>query len=264
MPSRRAALLFLSLNSMAMLVAGPAAAKPWKPIQLQRVAVGIADIVPGPGGRAVVGIPISSHSTDPVRVAVRLRPPEPAHECSAHMTLEAHRDTIIVCPQDGIVAAADYVISIAVFGDSSESDTLESGSTSAQFSKKEVKALGEWLEASTLPKTFKEVEKVDKVTAGTSLSSMFGVPHGGGTLTVDSTGVTYKTKKESIVIPATALRDVGINDADPKQPWVVVAFEDAGTKKSISFKPNVYRGDASAGKIEAAIRSAMWAPITRK
>jgi hypothetical protein len=264
MPCRRAALLLLSFNFVTVLVAGPAPAKPWEPIRLQRVVVGIADIVPSPGGRAVVAIPITSQSSDPVKVAMRFRPPEPAHECSAHMTLEAHQDTIIVCPQDGIVAAADYVISIAVFGDSAESDTLESGSTSAQFSKKDVKALGEWLQASTLPRTFKNVEKVDKVTAGTSMSSMFGVPHGGGTLTVDSTAVTYKTKKESIVIPASAIRDVKINDVDPKQLWVVVAFEEAGSKKSISFKPNVYRDYVPAEQIAAAIRSAMWAPLTGK
>jgi hypothetical protein len=264
MPFRRAVLLLLLLNFVTVLVAGPTAAKPWKPITLQRVAVGIADIVPSPSGRAVVAIPISSQSTGPVKVAMRFRPPEPAHECSAHMTLEAHRDTIIVCPQEGIVAAADYVIFIAVLGDSSESDTLESGSTSAQFDKKDVKAIGEWLEGSTLPRTFKNVEKVDKVSAGTTMSSMFGAPHGDGTLAVDTIAVTYKTKKESIVIPASAIRDVGMNAADPKQPWVVVSFEEAGSKKSISFKPNVYRGSAPAEQIAAAIRAAMWAPITGK
>jgi len=261
MPCRHVTIVFLSFIFMSWLVTGPVAAKPWKPIQLQRVMVGLADILPGPGGRAAVAIPISNRSTDAVRVAMRLRPPKPAIECSADMTLEAHRDTIIVCPQDGIVAAADYVIFVAVLADSSGRDTLESGSTSAQFDNKDVKAIGDWLQASMLPKTFKNVEKVDKVSAGTSLSSMFGAPHGNGTLTVDSTAVTYNTKKESTVIPASELRDVGINDTDPKQPWVVVTF---GNKKSISFKPNVYRGSASAQQIAAAIRSAMRTRTTGK
>src|SRR5258705_10727126 len=99
MPRRRAVLLFLTLSFMLVLPADPAAAaRQWKPIPLQRIAVGVADIVPSPGGQAVVGIPISSKSPDPVKVAVTLRPPEPARECSVHMTIQAHRDTIVLCP----------------------------------------------------------------------------------------------------------------------------------------------------------------------
>jgi hypothetical protein len=251
---------------MVALLAGSAtgadkSAKIWKPIALERVAVGISDIIPGPDGRGVLGIPVTSNSEESVRVALSLRPPSPAPECSAHMTLAAHGDTIILCPQDAFLADADYVISVAVFADSSASDTLESGSTTTRLTKKEVKALGEWLEASTLPKTFKRIEKVDKVTAGTSLSSMFGVPKGDGTLTVDSTGVTYKTKKETIVIPASALRDVALTN-DPNQPWVVVTYEQEGEKKSVSFKPNVYAGDASASQIAAAIQAVLYRRLT--
>ena len=260
------AVTFVSLSFTAAIVAGSAAAaaKPWQPIVLERVAVGFSNIVPGPGGRGAVAIPISSKSANSVWVAVRLRSPAPALESSAHLTLEAHRDTVIVCPQDAFVADADYVISVAVFADSSESDTLESGSTSTRLAKKDVKAVAEWLRASTLPKTFESVEKVDKVTAGASLSSMFGVPKGDGTLTVDSTGITYKTKKETIVIPASALRDVGLNDSDPRQPWAVVTYEQDGEQKSVSFKPNVYRGDASAQQIATAIRAAMLSPAAGK
>jgi hypothetical protein len=256
MHSQRAAIQLSSFCLVSVLVSGPAvaAAKPWKPIQLERIVVGVSDVVPGPAGRASVGIPISSKSTAPVMVVTSLRPPPPAPECSTQMTIEAHRDTIVMCLQDAF-APGDYVISVAVL-DSTGSDTLESGSTTAQFSNKDVKALGEWLDASTLPKAFKNIEKVDKVSAGTAMSSMFGMPHGDGTLTVDSTGVTYKTKKESIVIPASALRDVGVNNADPKQPWVVVSYEDAGAKKSVSFKPNAYRGGATAEQILAAIEAA--------
>ena len=262
----RTAVAFASLTLMATLVAGSAAgaAKPWQPIVLERVAVGFSNIVPGPGGRGTVAVPISSKSESPVWVAVRLRPPAPALESSAHMTVEAHRDTVIAWPQDAFVADADYVISVAVFADSSESDTLELGSTSARLAMKEVKALDEWLRASTLPRTFKHVEKVDKVTTGTSLTSMFGAPKGDGTLTVDSTGITYSGKKESIVIPASALRDVRLNDSDPRQPWVVVAYEQAGEKKSVSFKPNVHRGDGSAPQIATAIQAAMLRPPTGK
>ena len=258
----RTAITIVSSTVMAALVAGSAAgaAKLWRPIDLQRAAVGFSDIVPGPGGRGAVGIPVSSKSTDPVRVIVKLRPPAPASECSAHLTLGAHRDTVLMCSLDDFVADADYVISLSVFADSSERDTLESGSTSARLAKKDLKALSNWLHASALPKTFKNIEKVDKVTAGGTLTSMFGVPKGDGTLTVDSTGITYKTKKESIVIPASALRDVGLNSSDPRQPWVVVAYEQDGEKKSVSFKPNVYRGDASAPQIAAAIQAAMLRP----
>ena len=159
-------------------------------------------------------------------------------------------------PQDAF-AEGDYVISVVVFADSSSSDTLELGSTTARLAKKDVKALDEWLRGSALPRTFKHVEKADKVTAGTTLSSMFGAPKGDGTLTVDSTGITYTTKKETLVIPASALRDVGLNDSNPRQPWVVVAYEESGEKKSVSFKPNVYRGDAGAPQITAAIQAAM-------
>jgi hypothetical protein len=262
----RTAVTFVSSTFMAALVAGSAAgaANSWQPIALKQVAVGIANIVPGPGGRGAVAVPISNRSENPVRVSMTLRPPAPAPGSSAHMTLDAHRDTVIAWPQDAFVADADYVISVAVFADSSESDTLESGSTSARLAKKEVKALGEWLRASTLPKTFKHVEKVDKVTAGTTMTSMFGAPKGDGTLTVDSTGVTYKGKKESIVIPASALRDVGLNETDSRQPWVVVAYEQAGEKKSVSFKPNVSRGDASAPQIATAIQAAMHRAPTGK
>jgi len=267
-PMRRplAAVTFVSLSFMAALVASSAAAaaKPWQPIVLERVAVGFSNIVPGPGGRGVVAVPISSKSGGPVWVAMRLRTPAPAPESSVHMTLEAHADTIILFPQGAFVADADYVISVAVFADSSESDTLESGSTSTRLAKKDVKALDEWLRSSTLPKTFKHIEKVDKVTAGTSLSSMFGAPKGDGTLTVDSTGIAYSTKKESIVVPASALRDVRLNDSDPRQPWVVVTYEQDGEKKSVSFKPNVYRGDASAPQIAAAIQAAMLRPPSGK
>ena len=271
---RRAALMlpprttiqFVSLSLTVALVAGSAAGagNQWGPIMLERVAVGISNIVPGPGGRGEVAVPISSKSADPVRVALRLRPPAPAPESAARMTLGAHRDTVVAWPQDAFSADADYVISVAVFADSSERDTLESGSTSARLTKKDVKALEEWLRESTLPRTFKHIEKVDKVTAGTSLSSMFGAPHGDGSLTVDSTGITYTTKKESIVIPASALRDVRLNESDPRQPWVVVAYEQAGESKSVSFKPSVSRGDASAGQMAKAIRAAMLFPPAGK
>ncbi len=260
------AVTFVSLSFMAALVAGSAAAaaKPWQPVVLERVAVGLSNIVPGPGGRGVVAVPISSKSANSVWVAIGLRTPAPAPESSVHMTLEAHVDTVIMFPQEAFVADADYIISVAVFADSSESDTLESGLTSTRLAKKDVKALDEWLRASTLPRTFKHVEKVDKVTGGTALSSMFGVPKGDGTLTVDSTGIAYSTKKESIVIPASALRDVGLNSSDPKQPWIIVVYEQDGEKKSVSFKPNVYRGDASAPQIAAAIQAAMLRPPTEK
>jgi len=177
--------------------------------------------------------------------------------------LEAHRDTVISFSQDSF-AEGDYVISVALFADSSSSDTLESGSTTGRLTKKELKALDEWLEASALPKTFKHVEKVDKVTAGTSLSSMFGATKGDGTLTVDSTGVTYTTKKQSLVIPATALRDVGKNESNPQQPWVVVAYEESGEKKSVSFKPSLFKGSASPWEIATAIQSAMARATTGK
>ena len=259
------AVAFLSSSFMAVLVAGSAAAaaKPWQPIVLKRVAVA-ADIVPGPGGRGAVGIPITSNSEDRVWVALRFRPPAPMPEASAHLALEAHRDTVIRYPQDAFVADADYVISVAVFADSSEGDTLESGSTSTRLAKKDVKALDEWLRSSTLPRTFKHIEKVDKVTAGTTLTSMFGAPKGDGTLTVDSTGIAYGTKKESIVIPASALRDVRLDDSNPRQPWVIVAYEQDGEKKSVSFKPNVYRSDASAPQIAAAIQAAIFRAPNRK
>jgi hypothetical protein len=254
---RPLAVTFLSLSYMAVLVADSAAgiSKPWQPITLERVAVGSSNIVPGPGGRGAVAIPISSKSADSVWVAIKLRAPAPAPESSARMTLEAHVDTLIMFPQGAFVADADYVISVAVFANNSESDTLESGATSARLTKKDVKAVDEWLRESTLPKAFKHVEKVDKVTAGTSMSSMFGAPKGDGTLTVDSTGVAYTTKRESIVIPASTLRDVRLTDSD--QPWVIVTYEKDGEKKSVSFKPNVYKGDASAPQIATTIQAAM-------
>lgn len=266
MPRPRTAAAFVSSTLMAALVAGSAAgaANTWQPIVLERVAVGFSNIVPGPGGRGAVTVPISSKSETPVRVTVKLQPPAPAAESSARMTLEARRDTVIAWPQEAFVADADYVISVAVFADTSESDTLESGSTSARFTKKDVKALDEWLRESTLPKSFKHIEKVDKVTAGTSMTSMFGAPKGDGTLTVDSTGIAYGGKKESIFIPAAALRDVKLNTSDPRQPWVVVAYEQAGDKKSVSFKPNVYKGGESAEQIATAIRAAMLRPPTGK
>jgi len=254
MPRPRTAVAFVSSIFIAAQIAG--AASPWQPIVLKRVAVGLSNIVPSRGGQGAVAIPISSKSTEPVWVAMRLRPPAPGLESSIHVMLEAHRDTVINCPQDAF-AEGDYVISVVVFADSSSSDTLESGSTTARFAKKDVKALDEWLRGSALPRTFKHVEKADKVTAGTTLSSMFGAPKGDGTLTVDSTGITYTTKKETLVIPASALRDVGLNDSNPRQPWVVVAYEESGEKKSVSFKPNVYRGDAGAPQITAAIQAAM-------
>jgi hypothetical protein len=80
------ALSFLPL-SLAVALGSAAqtadAAEAWKAIPLERVAVGVADITPGKDGRAVVGIPISNKSTGAVRVAVTLRPPAPAPECSA-------------------------------------------------------------------------------------------------------------------------------------------------------------------------------------
>jgi len=254
---RPLAVTLLSLSSMAVVFAGSAAgaSNPWQPITLERVAIGFSNIIPSPGGRGAVAIPISSKSADSVWVAIKLRVPAPALESSAHMTLEAHVDTLVLFPQDAFVADADYVISVAVFANSSESDTLESGATSARFTKKDVKAVEEWLRASTLPREFKHVEKVDKVTAGTAMSSMFGAPKGDGTLTVDSTRVAYTTKKESIVIPAAMLRDVRLNEFD--QPWVIVTYEKDGEKKSVSFKPNVYKGDASASQIATAIQAAM-------
>src|SRR5580765_2859477 len=172
----RTAVTLVLLSFMAALFAGTAvaAAKHWQPIVLERVAVGFSDVIPAPGGRGAVGVPISGKSADSVWVAIRLRAPAPAPESSVHMTLAAHGDTALVFPQDAFVADADYVISVAVFADRSERDTLESGSTSARFTKKDVKALDEYLRDCTLPKTFKHIEKVDKVTAGTTLSSMFG------------------------------------------------------------------------------------------
>ena len=95
-------------------------------------------------------------------------------------------------------------------------------------------------------------------------SAPASAPKGDGMLTVDSTGVTYRTKKESIVVPASALRNVRLNESDPKQPWVVVAYEQAGESKSVSFKPSVSRGDASAGQIATAIQAAMLRPNTGK
>ena len=261
------AVKFVSVVPLAVvLLAGAAAGamKPWAPIILERVAVGVSDIIPGPGGRGEVAAPITSRSGDPLWVVVRLKPPVPAPESAARMTLGAHRDTVVKWPQDAFVADADYVILVAVFADSSERDTLESGSASSRLTKKDVKALEEWLRESTLPRTFKHVEKVDKVTTGTKLTSMFGAPKGDGTLTADSSGVTYTTKKESIVIPASTLRDVRLNDSDPKLPWVVVTYELAGESKSVSFKPSVYRGDASAGQIATAIQAAMLRQQTGK
>lgn len=242
--------IFLSL--WIALFAVPVLAKGWKPIPLKHASVGIADLVPGQGGRSTLAIPI--HSDSDVRLAVSVRSSRAAAECDAHMTLPAGRDTVVTCPIE-VVPDVDYVISLAAFADSSERDTLEAGSSSARFSKGDVKALGKWLEASALPKTFKHIEKVDKVSAGTTMSSMFGVPHGEGTLLVDSTSVTYDAKKNSVTIPASAIRDVRLNSSDPKQPWVVIDYEEAGEKKSVSFKPNVYKGGATAEEIAAAIRA---------
>ena len=258
MPRPRTAVAFVSSIFIAALIAGAAAgaARPWQPIVLKSVAVGSSNIIPAADGRGAVAIPLKSSSADLMWVAVRLRPPAPATVGSVHIALEAHRDTVIRFPQDAF-AEGDYVISVAVFADSSSRDTLESGSTNSRFAKKDVKALGDWLRASTLPKTFKHVEKVDRVSAGTTLSSMFGAPKGDGTLTVESSGVTYSTKKASIVIPASALREIGLNDSSPRQPWVVVIYEEAGEKKIVSFKPNVYKGEGAALEIAAAIQAAM-------
>jgi hypothetical protein len=250
-------LLLLGLIALGSAASVANAAEAWKAIPLERVSVGVADINPGLDGRAAVVIPISNKSAGAVRVAVTLRPPAPAPECSAHMTLEAHVDTFVVCPQTGFVADADYLITVAAFADSAEGDTLESGSTSMRMSKKNVKELGQWLEASKLPQTFKHVEKVDRVTTGTTMGSMFGVPRGDGTLTVDASGVTYATKKVSLVIPASGLRGVKLNNGNPQQPWVVVTYEEGGESKSVSFKPNVQTGNGSVENMVAAIRASM-------
>jgi len=211
----------------------------------------------------MVSTKLENKTSEPVRLTVKVRAPEPNTECEMGFFLGPGKDTLVACPQQSIVADAEYTLSIAVFGDSAATEPVESGSASARFGKKEVKAHNEWIQANALPKSFEHVEMVNKVTAGTTLSSMFGAPKGDGTLSGDFSGVTYRTKKETIVIPSSQIRSVELNRADPKQPWVVVEYREGGASKVVSFKPNVYRGDASADRIAVAIRSAMEAPSGR-
>jgi hypothetical protein len=254
------ALAFVTLMSLGFTTlprASAAAEKNWQPVVMKRIAVGLSAIVPGAGGHGILAVPVTSNTAEPVWVTLKLRPPAPATESVVQRTLDARANMVIQFPQDAFVADAEYVLSVAVFADSSSTDTLESGSTRARYTKKDMKALDEYLKASTLPQTLKNIDKVDKVTAGSTLGGMFRMTPDDGTLTVDASGINYEKKKESIIIPAAALRDVKMNGSDPKQTWVTVTYERDGEKKSVSFKPNSSRGNTTASQIFLAIQAAM-------
>src|SRR5258705_13987476 len=122
----------------------------WNPIVLKRVAVGYSNIVPGADGRGAVGIPVTNSSGAEAWVAVKLRPPAPASEASTRMRLEAGRDNVFNFPLDRF-PEGDYVITAAVFADSASGDTLEAGSTTGPLTKKALKGLDQWLQATKLP-----------------------------------------------------------------------------------------------------------------
>jgi len=217
------------------------------------VGINFGGVMASPDSRAQLTLTLANKTDRALWLVVRFAPPPPDRACEETQRLEPKSEHQFTCAQDSLVADVDYPITIAVFGDSGLTEAIETNATHMRFGKKEVKLLGEWLQATRLPQTYEHVILKDKVGVGTAMFGTLG--NAGGRLVVAPDGLEHVTKKRTVKVAAAQLRGVDVQ-ALGQSSWVVVEYEDAGAMKTLLLQGSSARwGPDVLDKINASIQT---------
>jgi len=204
----------------------------------QSVGITAGGVIAGPDSRAKLVLTLANKTDRALWLVVRFAPPPPNQACEETQRLEPKQDGHFTCAQDSLVADVDYPVTIAVFGDSGLTEAMETNATHMRFGKKDVKRLGEWLQATRLPQTYENVILKDKVGLGTLFGNLGSA---GGRLVVAPEGLEHVTKNRTVKVAAPQIRGVAVQGVG-ERAWVRVEYEDAGVMKTLVLQGSAAKG----------------------
>jgi hypothetical protein len=148
-------------------------------------------------------------------------------------------------------------VAIGVFADEACTQTLETIRDALHFEKGDVRRLSELDTGPRWPVTYEGVAYSEKLGIGSAFRQL--IPHANGKLVISASAVEYVNGKQSVSIPVTSVRDMGLTAAGRNVlPWIVVVYEESGGLKRAGFQaldhPDDLRGIAAS--LQAAVAGA--------
>jgi hypothetical protein len=176
---------------------------------------------------------IISNTTDqPLWVTVRQG--EGASACVVSSKIEPKKSETFQCDVADL-KPGKVPVAIDIFADEAQAQTLETIRDAMRFDKRDARALREFASAQRLPVTYEGIAFSEKLGIGAAFRQL--VPHANGKLVISESAIEYVNGKQSVTIPATSVRDMGLTAAARNVlPWIVVVYEESGGMKRALFQ----------------------------
>jgi len=214
-----------------------------KDFKSERIKFTSAALMLSPSKGIALGLELESRSEAPLWVKLTVRGKDSVVVCEQTTALASKGRSTIVCPAEAITPDFDYPISVAIYPDSTLAGAAEQGDTSARFHKKDLEELETLKAATSLPRVYQDVVYKKKIGVATA---MFGQikPPSEGTLTASESGIEWRSKKQTVQVPAAQIRAVNLQRVGQRSTdlWVVVEYDEGGTAKLMALQPNPFRG----------------------
>ena len=209
----------------------------------ERIKFTSAALMLSPSKGIALGFELENRSESPLWVKLIVRGKDSVIVCDQAAALVSKGRATIVCPSDTIAPEFVYPITVEIYPDSTMASVTERGGTQVRFRKKDLDELGVLKAATSLPRVYKDVVYKKKLGLATAVFGQLGPPSE-GTLTASSDGIEWKSKKQTVHVPAAQIRAVKIERVGPRSTdaWVVVEYDEGGASKLMVLQPSAFRG----------------------
>lgn len=175
---------------------------------------------------------IRNTSEQPLWVTVRQG--EGASACAVSSKIEPKQSATFQCDV-AEVKPGNVPVMIDVFADEAHAQSLETFRDAMRFERGYARKLREFASAERLPVTYEGIAFSEKLGVGAMFRQF--VPHASGKLVVSDSAIEYVNGKQSVTIPVTSVRDMGLTAAARNVlPWIVVVYEESTGLKRAGFQ----------------------------
>ena len=104
------------------------------------VDITLGGMIALPGEGPALALQLQNKTQGALFVSVAFEAPDPAQRCESTKTLAAGESHMYKCPQSSLAVDQDYPVHIAVYGDETRSELLESPRTKFRFGEQDAAA----------------------------------------------------------------------------------------------------------------------------
>jgi hypothetical protein len=185
---------------------------------------------------------------------VEVRQGEGTSACAVASKIEPKKNATFQCDVAELKAGKVPVM-IDVFADEAHTQNLESLRDAMRFEKGDARTLREFASAQRLPVTYEGIAYSEKLGIGAAFRQL--IQHANGRLVISESAIEYVNGKQSVSIPVTSVRDMGLTAAGRNVlPWIVVVYEESGGQKRAAFQaldhPDDVRGIVTSLQVAVA------------